>query len=61
MGYAGQALLPPISLGIRRGEVIPANADLVIVPGSKSTIADLELLRAQLRVGDHGPRTIRDF
>lgn len=32
---------------VRRGEVIPANADLVIIPGSKATIADLEALRAE--------------
>ncbi len=29
------------------GEVIPADADLVILAGSKSTIADLEFIRAQ--------------
>ena len=34
-------------LMIRRGEVIPADTDLVIIPGSKATIADLEALRAE--------------
>ena len=34
-------------LMVRRGEVIPANADLVILPGSKATIADLEAVRAE--------------
>ena len=32
---------------IKRGEAIPGNADLVIIPGSKATIADLEALRAE--------------
>jgi adenosylcobyric acid synthase len=32
---------------VRRGEPIPADADVVILPGSKSTIADLAFLRAQ--------------
>ncbi|WP_439815234.1 cobyric acid synthase [Zavarzinia sp. CC-PAN008] len=32
---------------VRPGEVLPANADLVILPGSKSTIGDLRFLRAQ--------------
>jgi adenosylcobyric acid synthase len=32
---------------IQPGEVIPADASLVILPGSKSTIADLAFLRAQ--------------
>jgi adenosylcobyric acid synthase len=32
---------------VRPGEVIPADAALVIIPGSKSTIADLAFLRAQ--------------
>jgi adenosylcobyric acid synthase len=32
---------------VRPGEVIPANADVVILPGSKSTIGDLAFLRAQ--------------
>ena len=32
---------------IRRGEAIPGDADLVIIPGSKATIADLEALRAE--------------
>ncbi len=34
-------------LMVRRGEVIPADADLVIIPGSKATIADLAALRAE--------------
>jgi adenosylcobyric acid synthase len=29
------------------GEALPGNADLVILPGSKATIADLEMLKAQ--------------
>ena len=34
--------------GVRRpGEPIPGNADVVILPGSKSTIGDLAFLRAQ--------------
>jgi len=32
---------------IKRGETIPGDADLVIIPGSKATIADLEALRAE--------------
>ena len=32
---------------VRPGEVIPAKADVVILPGSKSTIGDLAFLRAQ--------------
>jgi adenosylcobyric acid synthase len=32
---------------VRPGEVIPGNADVVILPGSKSTIGDLAFLRAQ--------------
>jgi adenosylcobyric acid synthase len=32
---------------VRAGEPIPANADVVILPGSKSTIGDLAFLRAQ--------------
>lgn len=32
---------------LRRGEVIPGDADLVVIPGSKSTISDLSDLRAQ--------------
>jgi adenosylcobyric acid synthase len=32
---------------VRPGEPIPANADVVILPGSKSTIGDLAFLRAQ--------------
>ena len=32
---------------IRPGDAIPANADVVILPGSKSTIGDLAFLRAQ--------------
>ncbi|MDB5521184.1 MAG: hypothetical protein JWQ82_781 [Tardiphaga sp.] len=32
---------------VRPGEVIPATADVVILPGSKSTIGDLTFLRAQ--------------
>ena len=34
-------------LMVRRGEVIPADANLVIIPGSKATIADLEAVRAE--------------
>jgi adenosylcobyric acid synthase len=34
-------------LFVRPGEAIPANADVVILPGSKSTIGDLAFLRAQ--------------
>ena len=32
---------------IQAGQAIPADADLIIVPGTKSTIADLKYLRAQ--------------
>ena len=32
---------------VRRGETIPVDAQLVIIPGSKATIADLAALRAQ--------------
>jgi adenosylcobyric acid synthase len=32
---------------VRPGEPIPGNADVVILPGSKSTIGDLAFLRAQ--------------
>ncbi len=32
---------------VRRGETIPVEAQLVIIPGSKATIADLEALRAE--------------
>ena len=32
---------------IRRGEAIPGDTDLVIIPGSKATIADLEALRSE--------------
>jgi adenosylcobyric acid synthase len=32
---------------VRPGDVIPGNADVVILPGSKSTIGDLAFLRAQ--------------
>ena len=34
-------------LFVRPGDVIPGNADVVILPGSKSTIGDLAFLRAQ--------------
>jgi adenosylcobyric acid synthase len=34
-------------LFVRPGEAIPGNADVVILPGSKSTIGDLAYLRAQ--------------
>ena len=34
-------------LFVRPGEAIPGNADVVILPGSKSTIGDLAFLRAQ--------------
>ncbi len=32
---------------VRAGEAIPGNADVIILPGSKSTIGDLAFLRAQ--------------
>ena len=32
---------------IKRGEAIPGDADLVIIPGSKATIADLEAVRSE--------------
>ncbi len=32
---------------VKPGEAIPSNADVVIIPGSKSTIGDLAFLRAQ--------------
>ncbi|SEC40813.1 adenosylcobyric acid synthase (glutamine-hydrolysing) [Rhizobiales bacterium GAS191] len=32
---------------VRHGEPIPADADLVLLPGSKATIADLDALRAE--------------
>jgi adenosylcobyric acid synthase len=39
---------PNINLSwIKSGEVIPADADIVILAGSKSTIADLKFIRAQ--------------
>jgi adenosylcobyric acid synthase len=39
---------PGVSLSmIRSGQVIPADTDLVIIPGSKSTRGDLAFLRAQ--------------
>jgi adenosylcobyric acid synthase len=34
-------------LFVRRGEPLPAGADLVILPGSKATLADLDAFRAQ--------------
>lgn len=37
---------------LRAGQAIPGDADLVIVPGSKSTIGDLAFLRAQGWEGD---------
>ncbi len=37
---------------IRPGEPLPADADVVILPGSKATIADLAFLRAQGWEGD---------
>ncbi len=39
---------PCVTLGfIEPGEAIPGDSDLVIVPGSKATLADLKFLRAQ--------------
>jgi adenosylcobyric acid synthase len=41
---------------VRPGEAIPGNADVVILPGSKSTIGDLAFLRAQgwdIDIGAH--------
>jgi adenosylcobyric acid synthase len=32
---------------VRQGEALPGNADLVLLPGSKATIADLHALRAE--------------
>jgi adenosylcobyric acid synthase len=32
---------------VRPGEALPGDADLVVIPGSKSTISDLQFLRAQ--------------
>ena len=32
---------------MRQGEALPGNADLVLLPGSKATIADLHALRAE--------------
>ena len=32
---------------VRQGEALPGNADLVLLPGSKATIADLQALRAE--------------
>ena len=32
---------------MRQGEPLPGNADLVLLPGSKATIADLQALRAE--------------
>lgn len=41
-------LEPGVTLEIvQPGEPLPRNADLIIIPGSKSTIGDLEALRAQ--------------
>jgi adenosylcobyric acid synthase len=39
---------PRVSLAfVRAGEAVPGDVDLVIVPGSKATLADLAFLRAQ--------------